>query len=59
MKWIATLLGATAAIVFLSNCADVPYAQRDFDESYNRALNDTSYNRFACQPYNHDFRFCR
>jgi hypothetical protein len=49
MRWIATLL----SVVFLSNCTDTSYAYRDFDESYNRALNDS-----ACQPYNHDFRFC-
>jgi hypothetical protein len=59
MKWTATLLSVTAAVVLLSNCADTSYAYKEFDESYNRALNDSAYNRYACQNYNHDFRYCR
>jgi hypothetical protein len=59
MRWIATLLSVTAAVVLLSNCADTSSAYREFDESYNRALNDSAYSRYACQHDNHDFRFCR
>ena len=59
MRWIATLLSVTAAVVLLSNCADTSYAYQPFDQSYARALNDSAYNRYACQHDNHDFRNCR
>jgi hypothetical protein len=52
MRWIATLLSATATIVFLANCADASYTR------YNRALTDP-YSRYDCQFYNHDFNYCR
>ena len=59
MRWIATLLSVAAAVMFLSNCAEPSYAYKDFDESYNKALNDSTYNQLACRGPNHDFRFCR
>jgi hypothetical protein len=59
MRWIATLLSVTAAVVFLSNCADTSYPGREFDEIHNQTLNDPAYNRFACRGANHDFRVCR
>lgn len=54
MKWTATLLSVTVAVVLLSNCAETSYAYRDFDMSYQRALND-----YACLYDNRDFRYCR
>lgn len=59
MERIATALSVGAALLFLSNCAEIPYAQRDFDESHSRSLNDTSYDRFACRAHDHDFLHCR
>jgi len=59
MKRIATLLSVVAAIMFLSNCANTPYAFSDYDESYRRTLNDNAYNRYECRFQDHDFRFCR
>ena len=58
MKGIATLLSVTAAMIVLSNCADVPYADSNYDESYRRTLNDTAYSRYECRFQNHDFRYC-
>lgn len=58
MKWIATLLSVTAAVAFLSNCADTSYAYRGFEQNTNRALNDP-FNRYDCKTYNHDFHACR
>jgi len=59
MRWIATALSVTAAVVLLTNCADIPYAYGDFDESYTRALNDSPYNQHVCQSSSHDLRYCR
>ena len=56
MRGIATF---AAAIMFLSNCANIPYAYSDYDESYRRTVNDNAYNQYACRFQNHDFRYCR
>ena len=58
MKGIATLLSVAVAIMFLSNCADMPNGDSNYDESYRRTLNDNAYNRYACRFQNHDFRYC-
>ena len=58
MRWIATLLSVTAALVLLSNCADTSFAYQQLDKVYGRALNDP-YNSYACQRYSHDSLYCR